>query len=318
VEVKGFMKIKSSKLKAAATGIAALVLSVGFGAPAMAQQYQWAPLWPNAPANSALYKFDNGFLREHPDIAQQLANKPNLVDDPTYLNNHPALKDYLNNHPTIESDIKSHPFKFMGREDQVNGWGPGRYGNGYGNGNPPYGWNPGGPNQPGWNPGGPNHPWNPNNPAAYNNAEWRFDNGYLSQHPEVAQELARNPGLVDNPQFLANHPGLQEYLANHPRVAYDLKHHPYYFMGHGEHMNGWHPGAPGYAAPLANTDRYLDQNPQVAQQLAANPSLIDNRAYLNAHPGLEQYLRTHPYAAREWHTHPYKFMNREQHYNRNH
>jgi hypothetical protein len=57
-----------------------------------------------------------------------------------------------------------------------------------------------------------------------------FDNGYLDKHPEVASQLARNPSLVDNPQFLATHPGLDSYLAHHPRVRVDLQQHPDRFM----------------------------------------------------------------------------------------
>ncbi len=36
-------------------------------------------------------------------------------------------------------------------------------------------------------------------------AEGKFERGYLDLHPEVAQQLSRNPGLVDNPEFMANH-----------------------------------------------------------------------------------------------------------------
>jgi hypothetical protein len=58
----------------------------------------------------------------------------------------------------------------------------------------------------------------------------RFDNGYLDQHPEVAQQLGHDPRLVDNPRFLANHPGLDEYFRNHPEVRSDLQNHPDRFM----------------------------------------------------------------------------------------
>src|SRR5258708_7966739 len=58
----------------------------------------------------------------------------------------------------------------------------------------------------------------------------RFDQGYLDQHPEVAQQLAGRPGLVDNPQYLANHPGLDAYLAAHPIVRTELQTHPNRFM----------------------------------------------------------------------------------------
>ena len=51
----------------------------------------------------------------------------------------------------------------------------------------------------------------------------RFDNGYLDEHPEVAEQLGHDPRLVDNPRFLANHPGLDEYFKNHPEVRSDLQ-----------------------------------------------------------------------------------------------
>ena len=35
---------------------------------------------------------------------------------------------------------------------------------------------------------------------AQNNPVVRFDNGYLRSHPDVAQQLAANPALIDNRQ----------------------------------------------------------------------------------------------------------------------
>jgi hypothetical protein len=57
-----------------------------------------------------------------------------------------------------------------------------------------------------------------------------FNNGYLDQHLEVAQQLAQNPKLVDDPQFRAAHPGLDQYLASHPEVRSQLQQHPERFM----------------------------------------------------------------------------------------
>src|SRR5260370_21228993 len=58
----------------------------------------------------------------------------------------------------------------------------------------------------------------------------RFDNGYLDEHPEVAERLCRNPRLVDNPQFLATHPGIYQYFKNHPEIREELQNHPDRFM----------------------------------------------------------------------------------------
>ena len=142
----------------------------------------------------------------------------------------------------------------------------------------------------------------------------RFDNGYLDEHPEVAQQLAAHPALVDNPQFMATHPELREYFAQHPAVRADLKEHPYRFMAREDRLDG----KPSPNAPIANADRYLDRHPEVARQLGQNPRLIDNPAYMEHHPELREFLHNHPYARAEWKSHPYRFERREQRFDRTH
>ena len=108
------------------------------------------------------------------------------------MSNHPGLRDYLANHPGVRQDLRDHPYRFMGREDQLNGWhGPS---NSYGRG--PLG---------------------------------TTDN-FLSSHPEVEQQLNQNPKLIDNPQYVADHPGLHEYLQNHPEARNLWRSHPYGYM----------------------------------------------------------------------------------------
>jgi hypothetical protein len=144
----------------------------------------------------------------------------------------------------------------------------------------------------------------------------RFDNGYLDQHPEVAEQLGHNPRLVDNPQFLVNHPGIDQYFRNHPEVREELQNHPnrfmareHYYEGHGERSG---------PRPLASTDRYMDSHPEVAQQLQKNPALVDNSRYVTNHPGLHEYLENHPTARRDWRSHPYRYMAAERHYDKKH
>lgn len=144
----------------------------------------------------------------------------------------------------------------------------------------------------------------------------RFDNGYLDEHPEIAERLARNPHLVDNPQFLANHPGLDEYFSHHPEVREELQNHPDRFMAreHYYEKYGEHDGA----HPLATTDRYMDSHPEVAQQLNRDPALVDNRGYVDSHPGLHEYLENHPVARRDWKSHPFRYMTAERRYDQKH
>jgi len=80
------------------------------------------------------------------------------------------------------------------------------------------------PVNPGINPGSPETRYGEHHPYA------RDFNSYLDAHPDEAQELNKNPGLVHNPKYLSNHPDLDAYLKENPKVASEYEHHPYHFM----------------------------------------------------------------------------------------
>jgi len=61
----------------------------------------------------------------------------------------------------------------------------------------------------------------------------RFYNGYLYDHPNGAHQIAANPSLLDSPQFVADHPGLQEYINTHPDIRTEMKRHSYAFEAGG-------------------------------------------------------------------------------------
>ena len=47
-----------------------------------------------------------------------LTKNPSLIDDPSYLNNHPHLKEFLEQHPNTRAQLKQHPKMFMNREQR--------------------------------------------------------------------------------------------------------------------------------------------------------------------------------------------------------
>ena len=75
----------------------------------------------------------------------------------------------------------------------------------------------------------------PIRPAAGN-----ADVNYFDSHPDVAHQLAKDPTLIDNQQFVDSHPGLHEYLHDHPKVRKDFRRHPYRFMHREEVYNKHH------------------------------------------------------------------------------
>src|SRR5260370_7365774 len=57
----------------------------------------------------------------------------------------------------------------------------------------------------------------------------RFDR-FMDSHPEIAEQLRRDPSLVKNEEFVEKHPALQEYLQQHPGVREEITENPNGFM----------------------------------------------------------------------------------------
>ena len=53
---------------------------------------------------------------------------------------------------------------------------------------------------------------------------------FLDSHREIAEQVRKDPSLLDNQQFLKDHPDLQRYLWNHPGVREEVKENPTAFM----------------------------------------------------------------------------------------
>jgi hypothetical protein len=192
-------------MKTVKTVLLAMVFASGLVLPARAQ----------APYNSGITPTEmnnfNTYLNNHPKTAQELAANPQLVKDPSFYSTHPGLESFLANHPGVREELNHNPGQFMRTEGGGYQWNRGGQGAGGG-----------------WGSGG--HAYGPAQMGGGAGAVATFNNGYLDQHPEVAQQLAQNPKLVDDPQFRAAHPGLDQYLAAHPEVRSQLQQHPERFM----------------------------------------------------------------------------------------
>jgi len=65
---------------------------------------------------------------------------------------------------------------------------------------------------------------------------------------------------------------------------------------------------------LNNFDRFLDNHPAIDKDLQKNPALVNDSAYLAAHPQLKEFLEKHPGVREEIRENPRNFMNRERHF----
>ena len=53
---------------------------------------------------------------------------------------------------------------------------------------------------------------------------------FLDGHPEIAEQLRRDPSLINNDEFVRTHPALQEYLQQHPGVREEFTENPQALM----------------------------------------------------------------------------------------
>jgi hypothetical protein len=123
----------------------------------------------------------------------------------------------------------------------------------------------------------------------------RFDR-FLDSHPEIAEQVRRNPSLVDNREFVQNHPALQTYLQDNPGVRNQLRQDPNAFMqreGRFERTDNG-PDRDAMRRDMGQFNHFLDSHREIAEQVRRNPSLVDNREFVQNHPSLQTYLQNNP------------------------
>jgi len=137
---------------------------------------------------------------------------------------------------------------------------------------------------------------------------------FLDSHPRIARDLRQNPALVNDPNYLAQHPELAEFLQRHPGVREELRENPRAFLRRERQFE--RRGGDITRGELRNFDAYLDQHPDVARELRRDPSLVNNPDYLKNHPGLREFLENHPGVREELRENPRAFLQRERKYER--
>jgi hypothetical protein len=143
-------------------------------------------------------------------------------------------------------------------------------------------------------------------------------NNFLDSHPEIAEQLRKDPSLIDNRQWVGDHPALRDYLQTHPDVAQAFRTNPNLFMRDEDRMSRQDGGYGITRHEVTDMNRFLDSHPEIAEQLRKDPSLIDNRQWVSEHSALQEYLKTHPDVAQQFRADPVTFMRDEDRYERDH
>jgi hypothetical protein len=121
---------------------------------------------------------------------------------------------------------------------------------------------------------------------------------FLDDHPEIAEQLRKDPSLVDNKQWVAGHPALQEYLRDHPRISEAYRTDPNLFMKdedrYDRREDRFARGGERNNGELTGFGQFLGNHTSISAELSKDPSLANNKEYLSTHPELQSYLQAHP------------------------
>ncbi len=216
----------------------------------------------NAANRDELARFDQ-FLDGHREIADQLRRDPSLADKPDYLKDHPDLQSFLQDHRGVRDQIKNDPNAFMREADRFNRRDDYR-----------------------------------DRGFDRNRADMASFDRFLDSHREISEQVRRDPSLVDNEQFVKDHPALQTYLQDHQGVRDQLRDDPNAFVRGADRDNRFEDNRGRNLGQnrqeLASFNQFLNNHHEISEQVRKDPSLVDNDEFVKNHPDLQTYLQDHP------------------------
>src|SRR5437868_4737355 len=187
----------------------ALVFS-GFTGNVNAQQ-AGAQVQTQTEGRADIASFD-AFLDAHADIDAQLRANPSLLNDSEFLRSHSQLRAFLDEHPRIREEARLNAESLVRRQNRFDtreqresrrdrDLDAGRDRDRRSNPNPDL-----------------------------TRQEIASMDQFLDSHPNVEQDLRRNPDLVNDNNYLRQQHDLDAFLDAHPAVKEELKETPTYFM----------------------------------------------------------------------------------------
>jgi phage-related protein len=228
------------------------------------------------------------FLDAHPEISEQLRKDPSLIKNDGFVNRHPALQEFLQQHPGVREEFSENPNGFMHQEQRCDRRDNDRR----------------------------------DDDRDTTRRELAGMDQFLDAHPEISEQLRKDPSLIKKDAFVNQHPALQQFLQQHPGVRDQFSQNPNAFMHQEQRFDQQENDR--YRDPdnrVAQGDRnghqdqelssfgeFLGGHSSVAQQLAKDPSLANNKEYVANHPELGEYLKAHPAMSQQLAQNPQEVM----------
>jgi GrpB-like predicted nucleotidyltransferase (UPF0157 family) len=141
---------------------------------------------------------------------------------------------------------------------------------------------------------------------------------FMDSHPEIGEQLRKDPSLVNNKKFVESHTALQQFLAEHPGVREEYKENPNAFMNREQRFDRREDQGRTRdvtRGEISSFNEFLGDHNAIAGELSKNPSLAKNEEYLENHPALRDYLKSNPKVHQELSENPQAFLQSAQQFN---
>ncbi len=228
------------------------------------------------------------FLDEHRDLADQVRRDPSLLGNRDFVDHRDDLRIFLQDHPGVNDQIQANAAAFMREEDQ--------FGRDYRAG----------------------EDYRPDQGRDSRQDVGQF-HAFLDSHPEIAEQVRKNPELCDDGGFVQDHPALNTFLQDHPAVRDDLHQDRNGFMQQENQMaRSDNPGGGNFNRDhLASFRGYLDNHNDVARDVSRDPNVVKNQDWVHAHGDFDAYLRANPGVRDDLMNNPDAFVKSAQRFNAN-
>ena len=286
------------------------------------------------------------FLNAHHDVAQQLKENPALINDSTFLGQHPDLQRFLNENPRVWEEVARNPRYLtqrvtppVGAPEHHDTAKPNPLATNYVASNTP----PSAPADrvPNWrtsstsnravNPGSsPPSYATPSSgtasiPARSNSRVSPEDvarmDQFLEDHRDIAKQLEKDPLLVTDHKFLDKHKDLRRFFDENVRLREVFADNPQFFTARSGNLRsaesiGTDPSTELADRDLAEMEKFLQKHKDIARQLRTNAWMGKEPRYLEHHKDLRRFFDEHAHVQEEFDENPGAFMRRQAEFER--
>jgi hypothetical protein len=235
-----------------------------------------------------LTQFDQ-FLDSHREIAEQLRKDPSLVNSKEFVGKHPALQTYLQQHQQFREEMRKDPNAFMHREDDFNRREEDR---GYGSSSR-----------------------DRDSDAARHDNDASRDRDARSNDNDASRD--RDARSNDNDASRDRDARSNDNDASRDKVdaarrANDARNDSDKERRDNDSARRDNDTMRG--RELARYDQFANSHREIAEQLRKDPSLVNNREFVDKHPALQAFLQEQPEIRDQMRDNPNAFIRQENHF----